>query len=159
MKKIGILLCAMLLVGCQTEVLEEEVRVGLVEFGRYEIRDGRTQLASITQRIPCELDTIFGIVFRVEAGERSAGVVPVDIRWRHPKLDVPSRGLSGTESPPGIPQLEIPKPGAAAMGRVLWTLEHPRELVAGRYTFEMRLPTSGQALLLQAFDVEDCPGD
>lgn len=132
------------------------VSATVVRYGEYEMQSGLPTLVLETSRPTCEQGRIFGVDYRIDVADGQYGVVPVEFRWRHPELAVPSRKIWGRESvarPPG-PVLER---GAKSLeGRALWSLEHPDELVSGRYEFQIRRLSDGAVLLSQAFEVEGC---
>lgn len=142
--------------GCQSEVDPSAISASVIGYGTFEIRGGLPTLTATTSTIDCEPGRTFGVDYRIEVGKGERGRVPVEFRWIHPELAVPSRRLWGTESParPSSPELEWQQ--TRIDGRVLWTLEHPDELVSGRYEFQIRRLSDGAVLLSRSFDVQGC---
>lgn len=142
--------------GCQAEVDPQAVSVTTLRYGEFELRSGLPTLVATTSRPTCEQGRIFGVDYRIDVAHGEHGVVPVEFRWIHPELAVPSRKLWGRETtalPPG-PILE--RRATSLEGRALWSLEHPDELVSGRYEFQVRRLSDGAVLLSQAFELEGC---
>ncbi len=152
----GALLAVLFGAGCQSEVDPEAVSVATLRHGEYELRSGLPTLVAATSRPTCEQGRIFGVDYRIDVAAGEHGVIPVEFRWLHPDLAVPSRKIWGRESaarPPG-PVLE--RRQTSLEGRALWSLEHPDELVSGRYEFQIRRLNDGAVLLSQVFELEGC---
>ena len=142
--------------GCQAEVDPAAIRGVSISAGRYEILKGIPTLVEVTTVISCDPGTIFGVNYRLDVPPGQGGVVPVEFRWRHPELSVPSKKLWGTESAARMPNPSLPKGEASLAGRVLWTLEHSDERVSGRFEFFIRTLPDGREILTESFEVEGC---
>ena len=147
----------LILAGCGGEVDPERIVASVRSAGRYRLESGRTVLAEKTSRIACAPDAIFGVDYRVEAeGVRYGGVLPLEFRWIHPELAVPSEKLWGTETRARPPRPELGWGESTLSGRALWRLEHPEERKSGRYEFVIRVVETREILLSHAFEVEGC---
>jgi len=142
--------------GCQSEVDPDSISASVVAYGEFEIRSGLPMLAAAVSTIQCEEGRIFGVDYRIDVANGEYGVVPVEFRWIHPELEVPERRLWGRESLARRPSPRLGWRKTSLEGRVLWSLEHPDELVSGRYEFQIRRRGDGGVLLSRAFDVEGC---
>ena len=142
--------------GCESEVDLSAVSAKVVAFGEFEIRGGIPTLTRETTDIRCELGKIFGVDYRIDVSDGEYGRIPVEFRWVHPELAVPSRGLWGPETPALTPGPELEWRATAVEGRALWSLEHVDELVGGRYEFQIRRLDDGQVILSQGFELEGC---
>ena len=142
--------------GCQAEVDPQAVSVTTLSHGEYALRGGLPTLVATTSRPVCEQGRIFGVDYRIDVANGEHGVVPVEFRWVHPELAVPSRKIWGRETAarPARPILEWR--ATSLEGRALWSLEHPDELVSGRYEFQISRLSDGAVLLSQAFELEGC---
>lgn len=168
------------LAGCQSEVPPEMVEAEIVAAGRYEIEQGQPRVVDPDTRIPCRLGAIFGVDYRITSRDGSRGLLPVTLRWTHPEIEVPAWRPSPVETPAGGSTLRIEAGESAVIGRALWSIAEPGELVAGRYVFEIRLQPAGgtdaatpadsgpraqgsaagrpaEVVLSQAFELVDCP--
>lgn len=142
---------------CAGEIDPESITASVRVAGRFELEAGGSALAEETTRIGCALGTLFGVDYVIETqGARFGGVLPIEFRWIHPELAVPSEKLWGTETRARPPQPELAWGESKLPGRALWHLEHPEELKQGRYEFVIRVVETGEVLLSQAFDVEGC---
>jgi hypothetical protein len=146
-----------LLLGCPSrEVLPEEVEASIVRFGEYRMEGAQSKYLQETSEIRCELGRLFGVDYRIEYPEGASGPIPVSLRWVHPMIEIPRLAIRGTESPGGtaIPTARLGS--SQAEGRSLWSLEHPEELVPGRYEFQIRLRDDSRVLASHAFEVVGC---
>lgn len=147
----------LVLSGCGGEVDPDRIVASVKTAGRYTLEAGGTVLAEETTRIACAPGTLFGVDYLVEVeGLRFGGVLPLEFRWIHPELAVPSAKLWGTETRarPSSPELAWGESTFSA--RALWRLEHPEELKSGRYAFVIRVVGTREVLLSHAFEVEGC---
>jgi hypothetical protein len=143
--------------GCSpSEIRPEDLVATVVQFGEFEIREGRPVHVRETSQISCELGRMFGVDYRIEYPEGSAGPVPVRFRWIHPYLEIPRLAVRGTESAAGSSNPVAP-PGATSIeGRSLWSISHPEELVSGRYEFRIQLRDGSKLLASHVFEVVGC---
>lgn len=155
-RRLAILSVATLAFACTAEIEPDAISAKVVSFGRFEIQNGLPVLRERVDRIECELGTIFGVDYRVEVSGGEFGVLPIEFRWVHPELSIPSRKLWGTETPARASRPEIGWREEAFEGRALWSLEHQDERVSGRYEFQIRTIPSGRIVLAQAFFLEGC---
>ena len=116
----------------------------------------KTATDSTTSTIPCEAGALFGVDYRIEVANGEYGVVPVEFRWIHPELAVPARRLWGRERSARRPNPRLDWRETSLEGRVLWSLEHPDEMVPGQYEFQIRLVEQGTVLLSREFQVDGC---
>lgn len=146
--------------GCQPEVDPASVTARVVAYGEYEIRNGLPTLIEQTSTIACAQGRIFGLDYRIEVADGDFGIVPVDFRWIHPELSVPERRLWGTEAAASPSNPTLGWGDSVIEGRALWTLEHPDELVSGRYEFQLRLrdddDDDAAVILTHPFDIQGC---
>jgi hypothetical protein len=142
--------------GCQFDVDPASLSARVVAYGEYEIRDGLPTLIEQTSTIACAPGRIFGLDYRIEVANGDFGIVPVAFRWLHPELTVPERRLWGTEAAVGPSNPTLDWGDSVIEGRALWALEHPDELVSGRYEFQIRISDGGATILTQPFDIEGC---
>lgn len=148
---------ALVFAGCGGEIAPESIVASVERAGRFTLESGRPALVEETTRIVCAPGTLFGVDYRIEAdGARFGGVLPIEFRWVHPELAVPSERLWGTEARAQRPNPELAWGESVLSGRALWRLEHPEELKSGRYEFVIRVVETGEVLLSQAFEVEGC---
>lgn len=147
---------AMGALACQSEVDPESVSASLVAYGEFEIEKGLPTLLTTTSSIRCELGILFGVDYRIDVANDEYGIVPIEFRWIHPELAVPARQLWGTESAARRPNPLLAWREKSLEGRVLWSFEHPDELVPGRYEFQIRARDGGSVLLSRTFDVDGC---
>ena len=143
-------------VGCQAEVDPEAVSAVTLRYGEFEIRSGLPTLVAATDRPTCEQGRIFGVDYRIDVADGEHGMLPVEFRWVHPELAVPSRKIWGRESSASPPEPILDRRATGLEGQALWSLEHPDELVSGRYEFQVRRLSDGAILLSQAFELEGC---
>lgn len=142
---------------CGGEIAPEDISASVRSAGRFTLESGRPALTEETTRIPCEPGTLFGVDYRIEvAGVRFGGVLPLEFRWIHPELAVPSEKLWGTETRARLPNPELAWGETSLVARALWRLEHPDELKSGRYEFVIRVVGTREVLLSQVFAVEGC---
>jgi hypothetical protein len=149
-------LLVFLQIGCQSEVEPGSVSATVVAYGAFEIQSGLPTLTSTTSKIQCEAGRIFGVDYRIDVANGEYGIVPVEFRWIHPELAVPSQRLWGRESSARRPNPKLAWRESSLSGRALWTLEHPDELVSGEYEFQIRSVPKGKVLLTRTFDVIGC---
>jgi hypothetical protein len=149
-------LAVLLGVGCQAEVDPEAVSAVTIGYGEFELRGGLPTLVATTDRPTCEQGRIFGVDYRIEVAGGEYGVIPVEFRWLHPELAVPSRKIWGRESAARPPRPVLARRATSLEGRALWSLEHPDELVSGRYEFQIRRLSDGAVLLSHGFELEGC---
>ena len=150
------LFVAAIALGCQSEVDPNSVSAVVVAYGEFEVRNGLPVLSSTASSIQCEEGRIFGVDYRIDIANGEYGSVPVEFRWIHPELAVPERRLWGRESQARLPNPHLPWRQKSLTGRVLWSLEHPDELVSGRYEFQIRRLDDKSILLSRPFDVVGC---
>jgi len=142
--------------GCQAKVDPDAVSATTLEYGEFELRGGLPTLVATTVRPTCEPGRIFGVDYRIEVANGDHGVIPVEFRWLHPELAVPSRKIWGRQSVAGSPNPILERRATSLEGRALWSLEHPDELVSGSYEFQIRRLSDGAVLLSQVFELEGC---
>ncbi len=147
---------AIALVGCQGEIDPSAVSARVVAFGEFEIERGLPKWVREATTIPCEPGRIFGVDYRLEVSGGQWGEIPVEFRWTHPEFAIPSLRQWGTESAAGQARPALARGESGLDGRALWTLEHPDELISGRYEFRVRLIPDGTTLLSRSFQVEGC---
>ena len=145
-----------LVLGCVAEVDPASIQGVAISAGRYEIQNGLPTLVEATSEIGCEPGTIFGVDYRLDVAPGQGGVVPVEFRWSHPELNVPSKKLWGTESPARMPNPSLPKGQTSIFGQALWTLEHLDERVSGKFEFIIRTLPDRRQILTKSFDVKGC---
>lgn len=149
-------LVALGLAGCGGEVDPDAVTARVIASGEYELRGGLPVLVSPASTIPCEEGRTFGVDYRLEVADGQYGPIPIEFRWVHPELAVPSRRLWGRETEARKPNPVLEWRDSFLDGRVLWTFEHPDELVSGRYEFQIRRRVDGRSILSHAFEVVGC---
>ena len=150
-------LCGLsLMLGCPSEIDPATVTATVVQYGLYEIREGLPTLVEETDRIACAEGVTFGVDYRIDVTDGGYGRIPVEFRWTHPELAVPSNKLWGTETPARRSNPEIGWRESSLEGRALWDLEHPDERISGRYKFQIRRQVDGRAILSSNFFVEGC---
>ena len=143
--------------GCGGEVDPERIIASVEGAGRYRLESGRTVLAEKANRVACAPEAIFGVDYRIETeGIRYGGVLPIEFRWIHPELAVPSEKLWGTETPARASHPQLSWGESTLSGRALWRLSHPEERKSGRYEFVIRVVETREILLSHAFEVEGC---
>lgn len=143
--------------GCGGQIAPESLAASVELAGRFSLESGRYAFVEETTRIACAPGALFGVDYRIEAeGARFGGVLPVEFRWIHPELAIPSERLWGTESAARAPNPELDWGESVLSGRALWHLEHPEELKSGRYEFVIRVVETREVLLSQTFEVEGC---
>lgn len=148
-----LLVCA----ACGGEIAPESITASVRAAGRFVLESGRPVLAEDTTRIACVPGTLFGVDYRIEVeGARFGGVLPLEFRWIHPELAVPSERLWGTETRARRSNPKLAWGESSLESRALWRLEHPEELKAGRYEFVVRFVGTQEVLLSQPFEVEGC---
>lgn len=155
-RRLFVLLVVAVALGCQSEVEPGSVSASLVAYGEFEITDGLPILISTISTIPCETGQLFGVDYRIDVANGEYGIVPVEFRWIHPELGVPALRLWGRESSARRPNPRLAWRERSLEGRVLWSLEHPDEMVSGQYEFQIRLRNEGMVLLSQKFQIEGC---
>ena len=155
---LGALLGAIFGAGCGGgEVAPDTIMASVVGAGHFALEGGRPARVDSETRIACAPGVLFGVDYRVEAeGVRFGGILPLEFRWRHPEMAVPSAKLWGSETQARLPNPKLAWGETAVEGRALWQLEHPEELQSGRYEFVIRVIGTPQVLLSQAFEVEGC---
>jgi len=153
---LGFVFFALLASACADPIDPAEVSASVISFGRYEIQSGAPVLIEATSQIGCEPGVVFGVDYRVDVGEGRRGVIPVEFRWRHPELSVPSKKLWGTETAARLPNPQLPAREPSISGRALWELAEPEERISGQYEFIIRVTTDGRTILRQAFEIEGC---
>ncbi len=142
---------------CDGEIAPEDISASVRSAGRFTLESGQWFLSEETTRIACAPGTLFGVEYQVETeGIRFGGVLPLEFRWIHPELAVPSKKLWGTETSARPPNPELAWGETSLVARALWRLEHPEELKNGRYEFVIRVVGTREVLLSQAFAVEGC---
>ncbi|MBJ18959.1 MAG: hypothetical protein CL933_05980 [Deltaproteobacteria bacterium] len=144
------------LLGCQSEVDPHSVSVSVVASGEYEIRKGLPIWVSPATTISCEAGRIFGVDYRIDVANGEYGTVPIELRWLHPKLVVPERQIWGRSSSAGRSNPILGWSETSLDGRVLWSLEHPDEMVSGQYELQIRLLDDKSVLLSRSFKIEGC---
>ena len=150
-------LCGLfLMIGCHSEVDPTTVTATVVQYGLYEIRDGLPAHVEETDRILCAEGVMFGVDYRIDVNGGGFGKIPVEFRWAHPELSVPSSKLWGGETPARRSTPEIGWRESSLEGRALWSFEHPDEKISGRYEFQIRRQADGRAILSSIFFVEGC---
>jgi len=150
-------LCGLfLMLGCPSEIDPTTVTATVVQYGLYEIRDGLPTRIEETDRIACADGVMFGADYRIDVTGGGYGRIPVEFRWVHPELAVPSSKLWGAETPARQSNPEIGWRESSLEGRALWNLEHPDEKISGRYEFQIQRQTDGRAILSSIFFVEGC---
>ena len=153
---VALLVCFAGLLGCQSEVAPESISASVVDYGEFEIKSGLPTLKATTSKIQCEQGKTFGIDYVIEVANGEYGVVPVEFRWTHPELAIPSRRLWGRESSARRSNPRLPWREKSLTGRVLWSLEHPDELVSGEYEIQIRIRDGRGVLLSHIFEIEGC---
>ena len=88
-----------LALACTAEVEPDAISGRVVSFGRFEIQNGLPMLRESVDRVACDPGTTFGVDYRIEISGGGFGVLPIEFRWIHPELSIPSRKLWGTETP------------------------------------------------------------
>jgi len=147
---------ALVAAACTEPIDPAEVTATTISFGRYDVQSGTPAIVSATNQISCEPGVVFGVDYRVDVGEGRRGVIPVEFRWRHPELSVPSKKLWGTETAARLPNPPLPPGESSISGRALWELADPEERISGQYEFIIRVTTDGRIILRQAFEIEGC---
>jgi len=105
----------------------------------------------ITQgaNVPCQIGTIFGVLFNVEGLTNEQIPYSLTIVWKFPTLRRPD-GETSSET-----RRSWPYDGALSWGTkeisVGWKLEEPFELVSG--TWKLEVFHAGHSILKQAFNV------
>ncbi|MEM9174942.1 MAG: hypothetical protein AAGC67_06885 [Myxococcota bacterium] len=153
----AITLCLLAPTACGGEIAPDAIAASVAHAGRFVLESGQPILADESTTVDCAPGTHFGVDYVVEVeGARFGGILPIEFRWIHPELAVPSARLWGTETSARLPKPELEWGETRLEGRALWRLEHPDERKSGRYEFVIRSIESGDVLLSQAFQVEGC---
>lgn len=147
----------LLLLACPARRIKpEELKVSILRFGEYEIVEGRSVHVRESPDIPCELGRIFGVDYRLEFPKGASGPIPVSFRWVHPRLEIPRLAIRGTESSGGMSNPIAPRGASQVESRSLWSIDHPEELVPGRYEFQIRSSDDSGVLASQVFELVGC---
>jgi hypothetical protein len=104
-----------------------------------------------TDKIPCDLDERFGVLFDLKNLPAADGQVTLKIVWQYPSLKSPSGEVSSSTQ---FPWPIAVKDGSANDVYFDWGLESPFELAAGQWTVKVYY---GKLKLLQhQFTVIGC---
>ena len=159
-KRAGRALLACLVVanssGCPSDIDPALISARVVSFGEFQIQSGMPTLVTESATIACKQGVLFGVDYRIEIAEGAFGTLPIEFRWVHPELAIPSQGLWGPVTPAGSPRPTVEWRQSSLEGRALWSLEHVDELISGRYEFQIRRMGEDVTILSQPFDVEGC---
>ena len=154
--RITSLLVGIVAVSCGVSIDPEDVSSTIEWSGLYRIEGGVAHRVEATDRIACLPGTLFGVEYRLALEDGGLGDLPVELRWTHPELTVPTENLYGTRTPARVPTPSVSWGESETTGLVLWELHDPDGLVAGRYTFEIRSVNDGREIAKHVFTVEGC---